>query len=261
MDARLERDLSGAPCSSMQTSCHLFLTIYMWRRTSLKPEGGGSFRTDQVCWTPLLSRTVSHGILQRRSLNKPKSALLKSKVVILLLALLFFLRILNFTILCCHIRGFMDTAYSLSSAARALTPFWSCISVDGAGAILLVPEVTNFQPSPSQQSPFPSATSMDCASPSVDAAGGSGSSTYRILERLQSISCLPSLMLRSLWTPSCSSLSWQHGPSPAPMCCRRGARLSWAPAERPLVSPQPLATELHAPLGAHSGLRSLMCQG
>ena len=245
----------------MQTSCHLFLTICMWRRTSLKLEGGRSFRTDQLSWTPLLSRTVSHGILQRRSLHRPKSALLKSRVVILLLALLFFLRILNFTILCCQLRGFMDTAPSLSFATSALTPFWSCRSVDGAAAILLVPEVTSFQPSPSQQSPFSSATSMHSASPSVDAARGSGSGTCRVLEKLQSISCLPSLMLHSLWTPSCSSLRWQHGPSPAPMCCRRGAHLSWAPDERPLVSPQLPATELHPPLGAHSGPRSLMCQG
>ena len=38
----------------------------------------------------------------------------------------FFLRTLNFTVLCYQLRAFIDKAPSLSSATRALTPFWSC---------------------------------------------------------------------------------------------------------------------------------------
>lgn len=150
---------------------------------------------------------------------------------------------------------------SLSAAAKVLTPFWRCRCADRAGAILLVPEVTSFQPSPLQHSPFPSATNGDSACLSINATWGSGSGTSRVLEKLQLVSCLLSLKLHSLWSPSCNCLSWHHGPPPAFMCYRQGAHLSCAPGEWSLVSPQSLATELHLPVGAHSHLRSLMYQG
>ena len=52
----------------------------------------------QLSWVPLPSRTLSHGILTSRSLKRPNSALLKSRVVRLLCTLLTALRILNSTI-------------------------------------------------------------------------------------------------------------------------------------------------------------------
>jgi len=61
-----------------------------WRRWSLK--------INQLSWTHLFSRAVSHGILPSRSLNRSKCAVLKSRIAILLFALLLPLMVLNSTI-------------------------------------------------------------------------------------------------------------------------------------------------------------------
>lgn len=53
---------------------------------------------NQFSWAPLSSGAVSEGILPSRSWNRPKSALGKSRVVILLFVLLIPLRILNSTV-------------------------------------------------------------------------------------------------------------------------------------------------------------------
>ena len=50
---------------------------------------------NKLSWAPLPSRALSHGTLPSRSLKRPKSALLKSRVVSLLCALLAALRILE----------------------------------------------------------------------------------------------------------------------------------------------------------------------
>ena len=55
--------------------------------------------TDQLSWAPLPSRAISHGILPSRSLRRPKSALLKSRVASLLRTRLAALRIVNPTVL------------------------------------------------------------------------------------------------------------------------------------------------------------------
>lgn len=53
----------------------------------------------QLSWIPLLSMAIIHGNLPSRSLKRLKSALLKSRVVVLLFALLPPFKILNSTIL------------------------------------------------------------------------------------------------------------------------------------------------------------------
>lgn len=52
----------------------------------------------QLLWTPLPSRALSHGIPPNRSLKRTKLPLLKSRVAVLLIALLLPCRILNSTI-------------------------------------------------------------------------------------------------------------------------------------------------------------------
>jgi len=52
---------------------------------------------NQLSCTPVPSRALSHGTLLSRSLKRPKSALLKHRVVSLLCTLLAALRILNST--------------------------------------------------------------------------------------------------------------------------------------------------------------------
>lgn len=48
-------------------------------------------------WAPLSSRALCHRLVSRRSLKKPKSALLKSRVVNLFFTLFYALRLLNST--------------------------------------------------------------------------------------------------------------------------------------------------------------------
>lgn len=62
-----------------------------WDRMFLSLEQA-SLKINKLSWTPLLSEAVCHGVLLRRSM---KSALLKSRVVILLFALFCTLRILD----------------------------------------------------------------------------------------------------------------------------------------------------------------------
>lgn len=54
-----------------------------------------SLKINQSSWTSLLSRTLSQAILSSKSLKRPRSALLMSRVVLLLFALFFPLGILN----------------------------------------------------------------------------------------------------------------------------------------------------------------------
>lgn len=68
----------------MQASCHLCLTSCLLGWTSLEL-GEGDFWKKQVF---LLFETADHGTLPDRSHDRPKSSLLKARVVILLLALL-----------------------------------------------------------------------------------------------------------------------------------------------------------------------------
>ena len=63
---------------------------WAWRKWCLN--------SDQHSWNPLPSRALTHGIPPSSSLKRPKSALLRSKVLILLIALLPPRRILNSTI-------------------------------------------------------------------------------------------------------------------------------------------------------------------
>lgn len=55
---------------------------------------------NQISWKPLPSRAWTHGIPPCRSLKRPNLALLKSRIVILLIDLLPPQRILNYTISC-----------------------------------------------------------------------------------------------------------------------------------------------------------------
>lgn len=80
---------SHSPMQPPSTSDFLFVKMdhsWAWRRWSLK--------ISHTSWTPLF-RTLSHGILSCWALNRPESALLKSKVSILLFA---FFQILKCTI-------------------------------------------------------------------------------------------------------------------------------------------------------------------
>ena len=63
---------------------------WAWRKWCLN--------SNQLSWTPLLSRALTRGIPPSRSLKRPKLTLLKSKIMILLTALLLLCRILNSTI-------------------------------------------------------------------------------------------------------------------------------------------------------------------
>lgn len=56
-------------------------------------------RINQLSLGPVPLRAVSRGIMPRRSLNKPKSAILKSMTVILLFVLLTFLKVVNPTLI------------------------------------------------------------------------------------------------------------------------------------------------------------------
>ena len=76
---------SGASCLFMQVSCCLCFISYLWGWTIA--ELGAFLNINLFSWTPLLSRVVSHGILQNRSLKNLKSAHLKSRVTVLLFAL------------------------------------------------------------------------------------------------------------------------------------------------------------------------------
>ena len=120
----------------------------------------------------------------------------------------------------CWLGGFVDTCSSTSCTTRALTPFWNC-------------KWDRSHP-PGTRSHQLAAFAVRVVSVSQSHrhglclpfrwhSWGFRLGTCRDLEKLQPISCLPSLMLHSLWIPSCSSLSWQDGSSPAPMFCRRGA--------------------------------------
>ena len=64
--------------------------FWAWRRCSLD--------INHLSWTPLPSKVLSHRTPPKRPLMRPKSALLKSRVVSLLFTLLSALRILNSTI-------------------------------------------------------------------------------------------------------------------------------------------------------------------
>lgn len=80
------RVLSGAPCLFKQAPCCLCAipcssgcaTQELKRATLVEKT------INQFFWTSLFSRTISQMILPRRSLNRPKSSLLKIMVVILL---------------------------------------------------------------------------------------------------------------------------------------------------------------------------------
>lgn len=85
---------SGAPCSSYRSP-----NTFYW---FLDGRGGPLRNLEEVIpehqplsWTPVFSRASSRRILQSRSLNRPKSVLLRSRLVVLLFALLPPLRILN----------------------------------------------------------------------------------------------------------------------------------------------------------------------
>lgn len=56
-------------------------------------------RINQLSWTSLLCRVVSHGIIPSRSLTQHQSFLLKSRVVILVFALFPPLKLLNSTVI------------------------------------------------------------------------------------------------------------------------------------------------------------------
>lgn len=66
----------------------------------------------------------------------------------------------------------LERGPSPSSAKRALNFFCSCRTTGGRVAILLVPEVTCFQPSPSQESLFPQLISTESAYTSFSIVGG-----------------------------------------------------------------------------------------
>ena len=76
-----------------------------------------SLMINQFCWAPLPSRVVSRGILPWRSLNRPKSVLGKSRVVILVFILRTPLRILNSTVSCLVQKRLLSVFTSSSSSS------------------------------------------------------------------------------------------------------------------------------------------------
>lgn len=81
------RVCSGASCSSVQASW-LFNLISSFLGCISPELGGDDPWVNQLSWFPLPSRALPHGILPSRFLKRPNSALLKSRVVILLCSLL-----------------------------------------------------------------------------------------------------------------------------------------------------------------------------
>lgn len=79
------RVLSGAPCPSTQTSCHLCLTFCKSGWMALELGGGGPWKISKLAWTPLLCKSISIGIPLSRSLSRPKAAALPFKVMNLIL--------------------------------------------------------------------------------------------------------------------------------------------------------------------------------
>lgn len=82
--------------------------------------------------------------------------------------------------------------------------FCSCRCATGAGILLLMPEVVNFQPSP----PFPNLINTDSACPSSIAIGGSGSRLCTISVKNWLIPFSSSLIMSSLMTSSHGCFTW-----------------------------------------------------
>lgn len=82
------RVLSGVLCSSVQASSHLLFPACRDQLFLRLEEAILGEKPHQLSWMPLFPRTVSHKILQSKSLMRKKSTLLKSRLVILLFALL-----------------------------------------------------------------------------------------------------------------------------------------------------------------------------
>lgn len=84
----------GVPYISMLVSCHTCLVFCTLERTALFLRGASPW-TSTSCPEP-----YPNWILPKRFPSRPKPALLKSRVVILLLALFISLKIFNSTVLC-----------------------------------------------------------------------------------------------------------------------------------------------------------------
>lgn len=88
-------------------------------------------------------------------------------------------------------------------------PFCNCKSSDGAGAFLLMWEVTNFQLSSWLERPLSNFIGRDSSCPSTT-TGDLGSGSCRDLEESQSTSSSSFLMLCNLLTSSYCSFLWWH---------------------------------------------------